>query len=256
MTERDISQETLERLFPQGSRPFFNAAPAGLAIANRYVAWVDLMGAKSIMGRSLWKAANFIGKIHVAALRAAGTESGVQVFPVIDGCYLMAERRANLERALEQMMLALAATFIHELSDDLRFLVRGGIAAGRIIEGNAMAKCSGELESHPKYRDCLSIGTAIGQAYTAESKAPPFGFWVDITARSSILGENQPYTEAYWRWWRATPANLGRERAAALGGQLMTYFDWAQKHRRELEYDESRLTEHRESAREYFMLSD
>ena len=46
--------------------PYFNAQ--GLTADNCYVAWLDVMGSRTAMVRSIATAANFIFKLHVAAL--------------------------------------------------------------------------------------------------------------------------------------------------------------------------------------------
>lgn len=236
--------------FPISLQPPFNADGVGRAIANRYVAWLDLMGAKHIMGKSLSNAANYVGKIHTCAIEAAVAPK-VEVFPVIDGCYMLAEKREDLEDALREVMPRLAATFIHEEKMSRKFLVRGGIAAGRIVVGTHVAACNETLSKHPTYKGCLALGTAIGQAYSAEAKAPPFGFWVDITARAFREEKAHPFAVTYWRWWAAS-GDEGKRRRKALGAALHDYFNWAKKNFRALEYDPQRLDEHCNAAMEYF----
>jgi hypothetical protein len=48
--------------------------------ANEYVAWIDVMGVQSAMSRSLNITANFIFKLHVAALQAP--HAGLSLYPV------------------------------------------------------------------------------------------------------------------------------------------------------------------------------
>lgn len=80
-----------DKLFPANRRPYFTDTGIAAAISNRYVAWLDLMGASNTMARSLSKAANYIGKIHLAAFEAEN--SAVTTYPVIDGCYFVSEDR-------------------------------------------------------------------------------------------------------------------------------------------------------------------
>jgi len=248
-TDDDIA----EKAFPKDDGAFFDATGLGASIANRYVAWLDLMGAKNTMGRSLNRAANYIGKIHAAALAEASND--VEIYPVIDGCYMITESKDALESALTETMTRLASVFVHEDSQVQRFLVRGGIAAGRIIAGRDMMPCSDQLKKHKSYSSCLAIGTAIGQAYAAESSAPPFGFWVDITARAFKTGNSHPFTTTLWRWWNQKSPE-GRLKQEVLGKAIEHYFHWAERNRRLIEYPLDRLCEHRDAAKEYFNLSD
>jgi hypothetical protein len=250
MTKSKSGEAAVGDAFPKKEGPWFNADTIGKAITNRYVAWLDLMGSKNIMGRSLSNAANYVGKIHICVLEAAQSQA-VEVYPVIDGCYVLAEKRDMLESTLKAAMVRLAGVFVHEPKPSRRFLVRGGIAAGRIVTGSEIAKCNETLKNSPKYSTCLALGTAIGQAYSAEAKAPPFGFWVDITARAFRAEKSHPFAVTYWRWWSETDGGDKRRREI-LGNALMEYFVWAEKNHRSLEYDPARLSEHREAAREYF----
>ena len=105
------------------------------------------MGAQAAMGRSISNAANYIGKIHAAALQSEvefgllnaqpvllGEKKFLKVYPVVDGCYVLAEEKDDLEVFCRAMMWKIATTFIHS-PNDKRFLVRGGISYGRVIEG-------------------------------------------------------------------------------------------------------------------------
>jgi hypothetical protein len=230
-------------------RPSDPLTPFPEVVRQRYAAWLKQQADAGAMGRSLSRAANYIGKIHAAALMSASTE--VEVYPVIDGCYMITEKRPALEDALTGAMERLASVFVHEKTIDKRFLVRGGIAAGRIIAGRDLAACSDQLKKNKSYANCLAIGTAIGQAYAAESSAPPYGFWVDITARAFKEGKSHPFTTTLWRWWSPASAE-GRLRQEVLGAAVEEYFAWAEKNRRSIEYPPERLKEHRDAAREYF----
>lgn len=57
-----------------------------------YVCWIDVMGSRSIMLRSASIAANFVMKLHVAALHAkeAVAYPDLELYPMIDGVYACA----------------------------------------------------------------------------------------------------------------------------------------------------------------------
>lgn len=255
-----MSDESKDKLaeariaFPEDTRPYFNAAGIAKSIENCYVAWLDLMGARNAMGRALSRAANYVGKIHVAAIDAAKKHE-LDVYPVIDGCYFIASKKRNLEAALATAMARLAAVFIHEEDPAMRFLVRGGIAAGRVVHGRNIAICSDTLRQAAHYSDCLAIGTAISQAYLAEQSAPPFGFWVDITARAFREEKAHPFAVTYWRWWEhiEDDANCDKSiRQRVLGNAIKQHYQWLSRNQRSEEYDKDRLAKHMGSAAEYF----
>jgi hypothetical protein len=50
--------------------PFFDSSGLPQIPPTEYVVWVDVMGTQSRMSRSLKQTANFIFKLHVAAISA------------------------------------------------------------------------------------------------------------------------------------------------------------------------------------------
>jgi hypothetical protein len=51
---------------------------------HQFVCWIDVMGSQSAMSRSLPMAANFLMKLHIAALTAHKAYT-LDIYPVIDG---------------------------------------------------------------------------------------------------------------------------------------------------------------------------
>lgn len=213
-----------------------------------YVAWIDLMGARGWMAGSIRRAAEMIALIHVAGCSAA-RKHGVKSYPVIDGVYLVGTEKSEFREATKFVMRTLAETFLAQNKPDRRFLVRGGIAYGRVLHGEDIAELHVGLKKDAGYTRCLAIGIAIGQAYEAESKAPPFGYYVDRTARSTASANAFPYVSSFFRWWKT---KTEEEQAQHFGQQLDNYFEYLCSRRRELEYPEDRLKEHRALAKEYF----
>ena len=213
-----------------------------------YVAWIDLMGARRWMAGSIRRAAEMISLIHVAG-RIASKKHEVACYPVIDGVYIVGSDKKNFQRAASLAMRTLAETFLAQDHADRRFLVRGGIAYGRVLHGQAIAKLHENLENDESYSRCLALGIAIGHANEAEGKAPPFGFYVDNTARSTASVDAYPFLSSFFRWWSVANESLA---ANNFGIELDKYFDYLCSRRRELEYPKDRLQEHRELAKEYF----
>lgn len=256
MTNPKSAQSTASSLFPKDARAYFDQSQVTRHIAPRYVAWIDLMGARGIMGRSLAKASNFIGKIHDAVLSQSGTlklGSGhiLTAYPVIDGAYISASHRADLDDCLSEIMKRLAGSFVHEVSHEHRFLVRGGIALGNVLEGQYLSKGSEALSNSEGYAGSVALGSAIGQAYLAEGQAPPFGFCVDVTARSVSMGSQPTYPTRFWRWWADDGAD-GAKQAAELAGKLEEYFEWMSHRLMEHEYPKDSFERHRALMQEYF----
>lgn len=245
--------------FPKSHLPTVDADSMYAKVSNQYVAWVDMMGARAAMGRSLRQASTAIVKIHAVMMDVCNAEvsfiNDADVYPVIDGVYIVTKERAVLEMLLACAMHRLASIFVHESKQENRFLVRGGIAAGRVVTGLHLAKSCEILSKVKRYSECLAIGSAIGQAYQAESNAPPFGLYVDITARSFVGQEAQPFLEVLWRWWEHHGVKGGDAVRRGLGEALLKYYEWICANRRANEYARDRIEEHREAAREYFQMN-
>src|SRR5437016_518938 len=73
----------------------------------RYVFWLDLMGARSLMKLSLPRAARSVMKIHAAALLARETFPDLDVNPVMDGVYGFVSDRKTLQNCLRQILQSL-----------------------------------------------------------------------------------------------------------------------------------------------------
>lgn len=220
--------------------------------APEYVGWIDLMGAKGWMAGAIRRAAELVGVIHIAGKLAASETEGTTVYPVIDGVYITSRDKRAFQQATHRTMRMLARTFEARTESD-RFLVRGGIAYGRVLHGTEIARLHTQLKSDTGYAKCLALGASIRQAYLAEANAPPFGFYVDMTARSVAPINQSPYVSAFDRWWRG---NVRDQRSLALrfGRLLDTHFEYLQRKHREIEYPLDRLQLHRALAREYFRL--
>ena len=63
-------------------RPFFNAGVLPQPKLE-YVAWLDVMGVRAIMSRSLPTSASFVFKLHTAVLHAP--HQPLRLYPVMDG---------------------------------------------------------------------------------------------------------------------------------------------------------------------------
>lgn len=207
------------------------------------------MGAKAWMAGSIRRAAEIVGLIHVAGLRAA-EESAIKAYPVIDGVYLVGDNKSEFKKATKSVMRNLAITFLARKSED-RFLVRAGIAYGRILHGESITPMHSGLQMNESYSKCLAIGVAIGQAFSAEGKAPPFGYYVDMTARSTASINDAPYISSFYRWWTS---NEG-DKVSSFATELNKHFDYLEQRHRELEYPIDRLKEHRSLAQEYFQIN-
>src|SRR5271168_2943713 len=93
-------------------------------MASEYVAWVDVMGTQVSMSRSISATANFIFKLHIAALRAQ--VAGMRIYPVMDGFYASAPDKNQMLAFLRSVFRSVAEEF-NAAADapHHRFIVRG-----------------------------------------------------------------------------------------------------------------------------------
>ncbi|TDA44288.1 hypothetical protein [Burkholderia pyrrocinia] len=171
---------------------------------NSYVGWVDLMGAGHAMSTSTQKTANFLARLHMAVERSRlDTKFDGRLLVVNDGVFVVAKTKHSLISMMGRIFILLAANFIATPRPHDRFLVRGGISYGPVYFGDQLR----DGVSPKKFRDAIDIldtvmfGSAIIQAYKAESIAPPYGVAVHESARAFSQEGSSPFLTMYWPWW-------------------------------------------------------
>jgi hypothetical protein len=212
-----------------------------------YVAWVDVMGTQASMSRSLKVTANFIFKLHTAALQAP--HANVRVYPVMDGFYAAAVDQAHMLSFLRSVFVAAAEEFNGTANNYYRFVVRGALAYGPVIHGNAIPNAASQvLGGHAAYRDLILLGMPIVQAHLGEASAPPFGVYVHESARAFAPAGAEPLHHAWWQWHNAGTQAIWN----GLMDNLNAYFDWCAQRSLRIGYPSDRIAVHREMARQFF----
>jgi len=120
-----------------GKTPFFDARKLPNP-ENSYVAWVDVMGVRATMSRSLPITANFVFKLHAAVLDAPQTD--IHLYPVMDGVYVVAERQGPLRDFLKAVFSRVADSFVSTSDNHHRFIIKAAIAFGPVIHGDALPR--------------------------------------------------------------------------------------------------------------------
>ena len=216
------------------------------APSNEYVAWMDVMGIQAIMSRSLPISANFVLKLHVAALEAL--QQHVTLYPVMDGVYVTSQNQAAFKDFLRDVFVRIGTLLVATNDDRHRFLVRAGVAFGPVIHGSSLNQLvSTTLHNNPDYRDSILLGMPMVQAHLGESKAPPFGIYVHESARAFAPGGARPFNEVWWRWFEPQQHAL----AVDLHVALVQYFDWCAARAQAIEYAADRIAEHRLRMEQY-----
>lgn len=240
--------KSLERR--KNERPFFDESKVPEP-ARGYVAWLDVMGAESAMRRSHRVAANFVMKLHVAAL-TVGVPRGLEVYPVVDGMYICSMKLPPLLNYLKDMMTKLALAFVFEERADHRFMVRGGLAFGPAVKGSTALDASTALETNSSYASRILLGITLVQSNGDERRASPFGIYVHESARSFTPAGGRPLPFTHWQWWTCHQSDDDIELATALKLRLLEHSSWCAAHATTILYLSDRIQAHRLLAEEYF----
>ncbi|MCL4553946.1 MAG: hypothetical protein M1617_06345 [Actinobacteria bacterium] len=231
--------------------PWFNAQHLPAVPTPAYVAWLDVMGAKGAMLRSLPVAANFVFKLHVTALEDSTNYPGLRLYPVMDGVYVVTESRSQMRDFLAGAFRRLAHCHASEPQQEHRFLVKCAVAYGPVIHGSDVsAAASAVFQQSPQnaaYKDSILIGMPVVFAAQSERQAPPFGVFVHESAAEYLTPAERKRSHIWWEWY--VPGTSPE--AQALKTQLPTYFDWCEQRAGLLDYDLSRIRAHRLAAAQY-----
>jgi hypothetical protein len=228
-------------------RPFFNADCLPAA-SPEYVAWADVMGTQVAMSRSIKTSANYIFKLHIAALKSPST--GITLYPVMDGMYVAAPRQADILNFLRSVFEIVAEEFNGATEPQYRFMIRAALAFGPVIHGSSIPRnASFDLDDHKGYSNAILLGLPMVQAHLGERHAPPFGVFIHESARSFAPVGDTPLPFVWWRW--RDSGNNGTW--ATLSGKLEEHFKWCAERSLSLEYDKQRIGIHTDMAKQYFL---
>lgn len=225
---------------------FFDASQLPQA-SPEYVAWVDVMGTKATMSHSISGAANFIFKLHIAAIQA--TTPNISVYPVMDGCYVTGANQRDILNFLSSVFEAVANEFNSTTDPFHRFIVRGALAFGPVVHGASVPQAaSSALAQKPNHRDSILLGLPIVQAHESETKAPPFGLFVHESARSFAPAGHSPLHFVWWRWANPNTNQVWID----LSQNLPAHLVWCAEHAMSLEYPSKSIVAHTEMVDQYF----
>lgn len=228
--------------------PYFNSRH--LSIRDRYIAWIDVMGSRTMMTRSLATAANFIFKLHDAAL--SSPHEGLTLYPMNDGVFAAGDKilliKDWLAGTFERVSLA-----DMQVGDDWRkvFLTRAAVAYGPVAEGRNLGEpASPTLQANPDIRDAILVGAPVVNAFLHERHTGPFGIYVHESARTFNPPTEQPwYNGSFMRYWSKDSKPQWVTDTETLIDQ---YLAFCRKHTNELEYHVDSINLHEALAHEFF----
>ena len=216
-----------------------------------YVAFIDMMGTKNKMAKSIPEVANSIFKLHAAIICAwrAKAYQSVFVYPVMDGAYITSGSKKDMENILLRVFRDLANVFVQEKVVHC-FIVRGGLSYGEMIHGhNIPYDASWVFERDLPYKNNILLGEPMIDAYLSEGLAAPFGLYIHDNATRGAQGNKHGYFDSGWKWHTSNELTVDEGIVEKMSFKLENYF---QEQKILGAYDEEKIDHHRKMAEEYF----
>ncbi|WP_254272953.1 hypothetical protein [Haloarcula marina] len=218
-------------------------------VTEEYVCWLDLMGIKGAMSRSIETSAIDILNLHVAVDETIDRNE-ITHYPVMDGVYLTSESKEDMQQLLIGVFSKLAKDNIENRDREYTYIPRGALSYGPIIHGeNISDEANESFMTSSDYADTLLIGLPMIQAIESESKAPPFGIFIDQSARAFAPDGEDPIERRWYEWYRY----LDDEIEELLYNTLEDYYEWCESNAHRVQYPKEDIKRHRTMAKEYLM---
>lgn len=237
---------------PKRKDVFFSNKHLSQSVEKCYVLSVDIMGIGCLMKRSFNQSLIIMGKFH-AAMAEELARNALHIFavPVIDGAYVTSDSVPKILDFIRRLYTRLG-TLLTKERENGRFLIRGGLSYGPIFKGAYLPPdANNALANATAYKSQLLFGTPLSLAHEGEAKAPPFGVFIDESARIAAL-ENcqgkQPRISGLWYDWCHRSVSLRK----AIAEAIKQYFQYARGQSLPLDYDEKKLDEHEKAAGQYW----
>ena len=221
---------------------------------NEYVAFVDIMGTKTHMKKSVRETANFIFKLHSAIITSYRDKpyKNVFVYPVMDGAYITSGNIDDMKNILVRIYRSLAEIFVSEDNSNYLYLIRGAVAYGQIIHGhNVPYDASKAFEMNLGYKENLLLGSAMISAYSGEDKAAPFGIYIDESAIKHNWKGFGSFPDG-WKWYKDTILKIDSELPKKLSERIIEYLTLLEDPNHPLTYKHDRIEAHKTLTKEYF----
>lgn len=219
-----------------------------------YVAFVDIMGTRTHMNKSVRESANFIFKLHSAIISAWREKpyKNVFIYPVMDGAYITSGNKDNMANILLRVYRNLADVFMKESNYDYLYLVRGAIAYGEVIHGhNVPYEASKAFEMNLGYKDNILLGSAMITAYDGEEKAAPFGIFIDSSASKGRRKGGGSFKEN-WKWFDDESLKIDKDLPKLIAEKMKNYLETMKDAAHPLHYPVEKINKHIQLIEDYF----
>lgn len=221
---------------------------------KEYVAFIDIMGTRTHMKKSVRETANFIFKLHSAIISAWREKpyKNVFVYPVMDGAYITTSNKRDMINILVRIYRSLSLNYLSETKLAFLYLVRGAVAYGDVVHGhNIPYEASKAFEMNLGYKDNLLLGSAMIAAYDGEGKAAPFGIYIDDSAIKHPGNESGAF-RADWKWFNDGSLKIEDTLPQRLSEMIQDHLDSMSDKKHPLHYSEEKIYAHKELVKEYF----
>ena len=200
-----------------------------------YVGWFDIIGGDNLTKISLTKATIFVMKLFSMANHA---KNDVDIYPSVNGFFAVHENQEEFLNFAKKFFLSTYEKLFEKARNDHRFLIRGSIAYGNVVIGKHITRI------YP-FKDNIIIGDAVSQAFKSIQKAPPYGIYIDETARLFPTRVNS-IQYVYYRWF---------SNGLTFGKSITGHLDWCKEHSYSNLYDTNEIEKSILLAQDYFNIT-
>lgn len=215
---------------------------------HEYVCWIDIMGTKEAMKTDIRRCANFIFKMHAAVLEACANQKHITLYPVMDGVYITSPSKQCIVDCICSVFLNCASDFCKEENEKHLYVIKGALAYGSVYHGRDLpSTCNKIFDHHGEYKQSILLGMPIIQAFLGEKVAPPFGIYIDESARAFAPHGEETFSWKWYRWDRGKKIP-----SKAIIDKMRIYFNHAYNHAISLNYPADDLKRHVSMFNDYF----
>jgi len=215
-------------------------------VSEEYVCWLDLMGFRGSMSKSLEQSAIYMLNLHVAVDEEMNRDK-ITHYPVMDGVYLTTDDQDAMLDLLADVFSKLAKDNIENQPTKYTYVPRASLSYGPILHGENIGEdANADFINGSSYAESLLLGLPMIQAIENESKAPPFGIYVDQSARA-FSPNDDPIEKRWYEWFRHFDDDI----SDLLLQTLDEYYDWCRLNSYSLRYSKEKIAQHKEKAEQY-----
>ena len=207
------------------------------------------------MKKSVMDTANYVFKLHAAIITSWREKAyhNVFVYPVMDGAYITATNKEDMENLLIRVYRKIAEVFINEPKIEHQYLMRGAVAYGEVIHGhNVPYGASKAFELDLGYKNQILLGSAMIDAYEGEREAAPFGIYVHESAKNRFGDRYKGTYSGEWKWFLQKSLKVEESLSEVILNKTISYLDSMRDTNNPLHYDIKKIERHKRLAEQYF----